>query len=138
MTTLIVVATGGCDLWIIKLKVMSITTSHSHLGYLQAPVHKGKNVLGRWLDWAAKQDEEYHVGWVGFSIFFMSGVVFPLTLTAILLNGASFGLIIASMISLVLVVVGNIAALPTKYTIPFLFVGILIDIVAIVLSFLLL
>jgi len=55
--------------------------------------------------------------------------------TAILFHGGSFGLIIATMTSLVLVVVTNLAALPTKYTIPFFLLGIAIDVVVIGLSF---
>ncbi len=65
----------------------------------------------------------------------MTAVFFPMTMTAILFHSASFGLIITAMTSLVLVVVTNLAALPTKYIIPFFFLGILIDLVVIALSF---
>lgn len=67
----------------------------------------------------------------------MTAIFFPATMGVILLNGASFGLIIAAMASLVLVVVSNLAALPTKYTLPCYLLGILIDVVAVVLSLLL-
>ncbi len=56
-------------------------------------------------------------------------------MAVILMNGAVFGLIVGAMTPLVLVVVTNLAALPTKYTIPFFFLGILIDIALIAMSF---
>ena len=65
----------------------------------------------------------------------MSAVIFPLTMAAILLNGAVFSLIITAIVSLALVVITNLAAMSTRYTIPFLMLGILIAIVAITLSF---
>lgn len=60
---------------------------------------------------------------------------FPITMTAILFNGAVFKLIIGAMIALVLVVITNLAALPTKYTIPSFLTGIIIDLVIITASF---
>jgi len=65
----------------------------------------------------------------------MTAVFFPITMAAILFNGASFGLIVAAMVPLVLVFVANLAALPTRYTIPFLIVGILAELIIIVISF---
>lgn len=56
-------------------------------------------------------------------------------MTVILMNGAVFGLIVGAMASLCLVVITNLAALPTKYTIPFFFLGTLIDIALIAMSF---
>ena len=63
-------------------------------------------------------------------------VCLPLTMTAILLNDGSFGLIIAAMVSLMVVITANLAAMVTRYTIPILFFGILVDAGVIVLSFL--
>jgi len=53
----------------------------------------------------------------------------------ILLNGASFGLIILAMASLAWVVITNLAAMPVKYTISFFALGVLADATAIVVSF---
>jgi len=95
-----------------------------------------RSALARFLKWAENQDKTNHVSWVGISVTLMSAVLFPLTMAVVLLNGASFELIIVAMIALVLVVVTNLAALPTKYTIPFLFLGGLIDLIAIISTFL--
>ena len=93
------------------------------------------SAFGRFFKWAENQDKINHVSWVGISVTLMSAVLFPLTMAAVLLNGAAFGLIIVAMAALVLVVVTNLAALPTKYTIPFLFLGGLIDLIVIVATF---
>jgi hypothetical protein len=84
--------------------------------------------------WATHEDLENHVGWIGIGIISMTAVIFPLTMAAILFNGAAAGLIGIAMISLVMVVIVNLAALSTRYTIPFLLAGILMDIIAITIS----
>ncbi len=84
--------------------------------------------------WAAHEDLENHVGWIGISILSMTAVIFPLTMAAILFNGAAAGLIGIAMISLVMVVIVNLAALSTRYTIPFLLAGLLMDIIAVMIS----
>ena len=134
----------------LKLNNMSTTISHAQgvLAYRPAagdnPSLAGDNpslaagspsVIKRFFDWAANEDVEHHIGWVGFSIVAMTAVFFPVTMFAILFNGASFGLIIAAMVPLVLVFVTNLAALPTKYTIPFFFIGALAELIILVVSF---
>jgi uncharacterized membrane protein (UPF0136 family) len=94
-----------------------------------------KSFLSTFTLWAAKQEAEYHVAWVGAAIVLMAGVFFPLTMSVVLLNGAEFGLIIASMASLAIVVITNLAAMPVKLTIPFLILGILTDLVVVFASF---
>jgi hypothetical protein len=93
-----------------------------------------KNLLTRFLAWT-KKEEKNHIAWVGISITAMSAVFFPITMSAILFNGAIFKLIIGAIFSLALVVIASLAALPTKYTIPAFLTGIIIDIVLIMASF---
>jgi hypothetical protein len=114
---------------------MAHTLSHPQ-AYLIKERKSGSSVFSRFFTWAANQDEKFHVGWVGASVMLMAGVLFPLTLAFVLLNGAEFSLIITAMSALVLVVVANLAALATKYTIPLLFLGTLANLVVIVASFL--
>lgn len=103
--------------------------------YTYYPANERPSALSRFFKWAAGEDEERHIGWVGVTVTVMTAICFPLTMSVILLNGAVFGLIIPAMVSLVLVVITNLAALPTKYTIPFFFLAILIDLVVIGVSF---
>jgi hypothetical protein len=103
----------------------------AHTGAIQAK----KSLLYNFIQWATNEDEKHHIAWVGFSVTAMTAVFFPLTMFAILMNGGAFGLIITAMVSLVLVVTTNLAALPTRYTIPFFVLGALIDAGVIIASF---
>jgi hypothetical protein len=117
---------------------MSTTISSIHASEQTYNYHlaeKRPSAVSRFFQWAAGEDEERHIGWVGITVTTMSAIFFPLTMTVVLHNGASFGLIVAAMVSLTMVAITNLAALPTKYTIPFFFLGILIDAVVIGLSF---
>lgn len=114
---------------------MSTTISRGQVVPLYRPVVSHPSFIERFFDWAENEDVDHHVGWVGFSITVMTAFFFPITMSAILFNGGAFGLIIAAMVPLVLVFVTSLAALPTKYTIPFLFVGVLAELAIIVLSF---
>jgi hypothetical protein len=99
----------------------------------QVPV-KNHSAVFAFNQWCANQETKNHIAWTGVSLIVTAAVLFPLTMSFILLNGASFILIIAAMISLVLVSVVNLAAMPTRYTIPIFLTGILIDIVVIAAS----
>jgi hypothetical protein len=94
-----------------------------------------RSLLSKFNAWATKEESDYHVAWVGASIIAMAAVFFPLTMTAILLNGAVFGLIIAAMASLSVVVITNLAAMPVKLTIPFFLLGVIADVAIITASF---
>jgi hypothetical protein len=119
----------------LKLRNMSTTTSQGQVVPIYRPAASNPSLIERFFDWATKEDVKHHIGWVGVSIIAMTAIFFPLTMSAILMNGASFGLIVAAMVPLVVVFVTNLAALPTKYTIPFLFVGVLAELTIIAMSF---
>ena len=119
----------------LKLSNMSTTTSLGQVVPIYSQAVSHPSLIGRFFDWAENEDVIHHVGWVGFSIMAMTGFFFPIAMSAILFNGGPFGLIIAAMVPLLLVFVTNLASLPTKYTIPFLFIGGLAELAIIVLSF---
>ncbi len=114
---------------------MSYTISHSETKYQYHLARKTPSMFARFFQWAANEDAERHIVWVGASVTAMGAVFFPLTMAVVLLNGAQFSLIIAAMAAFVLVVATNLAAMPTKYTIPLFFLGILIDVAIVVASF---
>jgi hypothetical protein len=114
---------------------MQAITYHSNYKSLSVQRNRG-SVFTRLIDWT-KKEEKNHIAWVGISITAMSAVFFPITMSATLFNGAVFSLIVGAIISLAGVVIMNLAALPTKYTIPAFLLGILMDIVLIVFSFVL-
>jgi hypothetical protein len=92
------------------------------------------SVLTRFINWSANEQKN-RIAWVGISIMAITAIFFPVTMVSILIHGAPFKLIIGAMFALVLVVVPNLAALPTKYTIPAFFTGVAIDLVLIAASF---
>jgi hypothetical protein len=103
--------------------------------YIEPALSKqSESILSRFIYWT-KNQEKNRIAWLGISVTLMTAIFFPVTMASILLHGASFKLIIASMASLIIVVVPNLAALPTRYTIPAFLIGILIDITLIGLSF---
>ena len=93
-----------------------------------------ETIVTRFLNWT-KEEEKNRLAWLGVSLIMMTAVFFPVTMVSILLHGAAFQLIIGAMFSLILAVVPNMAALPTRYTIPAFFTGVLIDIILIGASF---
>lgn len=98
--------------------------------------NKHKSYASRLISWL-NREEKNRIAWVGISVTLMAAVFFPITMAAILFNGAIFKLIIGAMFAFALVVITNLAALPVKYTIPAFVLGGLIDIVLIIVSFIL-
>ena len=95
---------------------------------------KAHSLLHTFNAWCTAQDAQHHFGWTGISLLATAAVFFPLTMAFVLVNGAAFPLIITAMVALVLVLVLNLAAMPTRYTIPAFFFGIGIDIAIIATS----
>jgi hypothetical protein len=91
-------------------------------------------ILTRFINWS-KNEEKNRIAWVGISIMLITAIFFPVTMASILVHGGTFKLIIGAMFSLILVVVPNLAALPTRFTIPAFFTGVFIDIILIAVSF---
>lgn len=114
---------------------MTYIVSQSETLQQQSSVRGKKSLIGRFIQWVTNEDKEHHIAWVGGSVTIMTAIVFPLTMAAIIMNGAAFGLIVVAMVSLVLVVTTNLAAMETRYTIPFFFLSILIDFGVIIASF---
>lgn len=114
---------------------MAHTISEQRIIQQYSIAHPKTSAWGRFIQWATDEEEKHHLGWVGGALTMESCVLFPGTMLAILANGASFGLIIVAMISLAMVVITNLAALSTRYTIPVFFLSILINTGAIIASF---
>ncbi len=95
---------------------------------------KNLSFIGTFFKWTAGQDKNHHIAWIGICLLTTTAVFFPLTMAAIVLNGLHFSLIIVAKLALVMVFVLNLAAMPTRYTIPAFVLGILTDIVIIIIS----
>lgn len=93
------------------------------------------NIFDRIMRFAEAQ-EENHFGWVGASIMIQASLLFPMAMLTVVATGGPFYLIAFAIAALAMVVVTNLAALPTKYTIPALIISAIMDflIVAIALA----
>jgi hypothetical protein len=113
----------------------TISTTENSNSY-QAPA-KQTSFISNFFNWAASQEKDHHIEWTGITLFTTAAVFFPLTMAFILFTSGGFGFIIAAMTALVMVVVLNLAAMPTRFTIPAFALAILIDVVVIISSLLL-
>jgi len=100
------------------------------------PVHTAKeSVWTKFIIWCDSQ-EKYKLGWLGASLTLHGCVLTILTMFAVVLSGNHFifwPFIIGAM-GVTLVV--NLAAMPTRVTIPIFFFSVLLDLMIIVSCFL--
>jgi hypothetical protein len=89
--------------------------SHSRIGYWT-----------RFMNFA-KDQERNRFGWLAAGITLQGCVLAPLTLFAIISNGNPFILWIPCIATLAVTEIVNLAAMPTRITIPVLFSGIIIN-----------
>ncbi|RYY40603.1 MAG: hypothetical protein EOO08_05595 [Chitinophagaceae bacterium] len=87
--------------------------------------------MGRFMNWCANQ-EQYRFGWLAAVIAIHGCALTPITLFAIILSGSSIALWATALVAMCAALVSNLAAQPTKVTIPIFFVSILVDVAIIV------
>jgi len=84
------------------------------------------SLLTRFILWCQKQ-EKYRFGWLGASITIHGCLITPLTIFAIILSGNSMVLWAIAMGAMVMTLTTNLAALPTKITIPTFLFSVILD-----------
>ena len=90
------------------------------------------SVFVKFFNWC-KNQESNRLGWLGAILTIHGCVLTPITLFAVILAGTNFIFYIVVLLAIMMTVVSNLAAMPTKYTIPIFFFSVLIDIVIIAL-----
>jgi hypothetical protein len=90
------------------------------------------SAYSKFITWCESQ-QKYRFGWLGGIMAAQCCALTPITLFAIVLFGANFTLFMIALIAIALPVVTNLAAMPTKITIPVFFLSIVIDLAIIVL-----
>jgi hypothetical protein len=88
----------------------------------------------RFINWCDLQECNRFL-WLGIALMGSIGMVLPLTLVTVLLTSQNFILLAAAAIANVPVLAVNLAAQPTKVTLPFLFSAWLVNFSVIVYSF---
>ena len=84
------------------------------------------SLWARFIQWSEDQ-EQYRFGWAAGILAGHGCIVTPITLFAIILSGSNIALFIAAIVAMMASLVTNLAAMPTKYTIPTFFISIVID-----------
>jgi hypothetical protein len=90
-----------------------------------------KSIITRFTNWC-KGQEKNRIGWLGGILAIHGCVITPITLFAIILSGTYFPFYAGALVAIGMVVVTNLAAMPTKITIPVFFFSVLIDIAIII------
>ena len=89
------------------------------------------SIFSRFMTWCNGQQEN-RLLWLGVAVAAHGCVITPLTIMAVLLAGTNLVLFILALVAMGLSLVTNLAALPTKITIPVFLLSILIDLAIIV------
>ena len=90
------------------------------------------SLLTRFITWC-KAEEESRLLWLGIILTAHGCIITPLTVMVVMFNGNNLYLFVLAIAAMGMTLVTNLAALPTKITIPVFVLSILIDL-AIVIS----
>ncbi|MBO9204226.1 MULTISPECIES: hypothetical protein [Niastella] len=82
--------------------------------------------FSNFIKWCSNQQEN-RFSWLAIAIAGHGCVLTPLTVMAVVNSGNNLILFMIAILAMAMVLITNLAALPTKITIPFLFSSILID-----------
>ena len=85
----------------------------------------------RFFNWC-KSQEKYRIGWLAVTIAIHGCILTPMTLVSIIFSGNNIVFWMLAMVAMTMSIVTNLAALPTKITIPIFFFSVLIDLVVII------
>jgi hypothetical protein len=92
-----------------------------------------KSLIGRFFDWS-KTQEERRLLWLGVALSAHGCVLTPLTVLAVVLAGASLPMLVIALVAMMMSLVTNLAAMPTRITIPVFVLSVLIDLTLIITS----
>lgn len=81
----------------------------------------------RFMEWCKSQDKN-RFGWLALSLAAHGCIITPLVVFFVGITGNDFSLWIAAMVAMGITLIVNLAAQPTKITIPIFFLSIVVDI----------
>lgn len=97
---------------------------------LESQIEKTTPLANSWkkfIAWCDSQ-EEYRFGWLAAIVAGHGCIITPIVLLVIILSGNSFILWPLAILAMAAPLVANLAAMPTKITIPVFFASLLLDI----------
>ena len=105
----------------------------SNNNYLYSITQPKSSYLKKFLKFADEQQPNSY-GWLGLALFAHGCVLAPVTILCIVFSGNSLALWIPCILVFTITEIVNLAALPTKITIPIFFASIIVDILIIAIS----
>src|SRR6476646_8165572 len=102
------------------------TTILAHPAKAYSVQKPGTSVFPKFFKWCAGQ-EENRLLWLGLALAGHGCILTPLTIFAVILAGTNMVLFMAALVTMAMALVTNLAAMPTKYTIPIFLFTILVD-----------
>jgi len=109
------------------------TTINQSISYTQS-VSK-TSASARFSSWCENQQEN-RLLWLGIALAGHGCILTPITVMVVLFTSFSFPLFMLAMVAMGMSLVTNLAAMPTKVTIPVLFASMVLDAVIVVSAFL--
>jgi hypothetical protein len=110
---------------------MITTTLHQDITANYRTKSLSPSLLTRFFQWCAAQQEQ-RLLWLGVALVAHGCIITPLTVGVVMFTGNFLPLFVLAIASMGMALVTNLAALPTKITIPIFILSILIDVAIII------
>lgn len=93
----------------------------------------GNSIFAKFIHWCNGQ-QEHRLLWLGLALGVHGCFFAPLTILIIGITGFSFPLIMIALSAMAMALIVNLAALPTKITVPVLILSVLVDLAVIAIA----
>ncbi len=113
---------------------MPTTTLNPSLSSTYTEKASQPGLFTRFMNWCKGQDENRFL-WVGIALAGHGCILTPLTVMAVLMAGTNMFLFMLCIISMGMALVTNLAAMPTRITIPVFALSVLINIAVLISCF---
>ncbi len=110
---------------------MATTTLNQAISTTYTQTTTSPSLPGKFIAWCKGQQENRFL-WLGIVLAGHGCILTPLTVMAVLLAGTNITLFILAIVAMGMSLVTNLAAMPTKITIPVFLLSVLIDIAIII------
>ncbi len=110
---------------------MASTIYHHSIPAHYSEKTSSPSLITKFIRWCEGQQEN-RLLWLGIALAGHGCIITPLTVMAVLLAGTNLTLFILALVAMGIALVTNLAALPTKITIPALLLSVVMDIAIVV------
>jgi len=109
------------------------TTMHPSVQTAYTVTSKNTGAWSRFMEWARGQDQNRFL-WLAVALGGFGCVLTPITILFVSMAGMNLFLFMTALFAMAIALIVNLAAMPTKYTIPVFFFSVLIDVAVIVVA----